>query len=142
MSMPGFAVFLLLVTSAAETGTVVPEALLGHWVVADSQASPLPESCRRLSLDFSADGTVAGSSGPELFAYKGKSVYRTAGSGYEIHQYDLKFNDKPNCQGKSSDYVSSHFIPDIYVEVNGDRLRFYFWTSSDKLYLDYLRQRD
>ena len=80
---------------------------------------------------------VVGGSDDE-YRYMATIDARATEHGYAISQTLTGHTFRPNCQGLSAEHVSSRFKPDIYVEVRGDTLRFYFWERGD-MYLDYHR---
>lgn len=89
-------------------------------------------------LEFTHDGNLHNGGGVGQYVYSAKIDTRATEHGYSIDQKLTSHNDLPNCQGLSADYVSARFKPDIYVEVQGDNLRFFFWERGD-MYLDYHR---
>jgi len=62
-----------------------------------------------------------------------------AGEGFVLRQYSFTDNGHPNCQGVSADYVKSHYLRDIDVDLVGDRLRVYIPKRSSNRYADFVR---
>ena len=61
--------------------------------------------------------------------------------GFVVHQDFLEHNSKPNCQGKSPEYMLSRFVHDIYFERNDAFLRQYIWTKETGRFIEFVRTR-
>ena len=134
------AVWLMaLVMLPATASDLVPSELIGQWLVDPTQQIEFPKECRPMQIIITPDGKFRDSGGPGHYSYSSKIEVRASTRGYFIDQSRLSHNNLPNCQGLSADYVSSHFKPDIYVELEGDRLRYFFWEPESSTFLDYHR---
>jgi hypothetical protein len=116
----------------------VPTELVGRWKRSAIRAMSLPEACNEDWLEFGADGTLRSAGAEGQYAYIASIDTRATEHGYAIDQTLTGHSNRPNCQGLSAEYVSTHFKPDIYVEVDGDVLRFFFWERGDP-YVEYRR---
>ena len=116
----------------------VPTELVGRWVVNADQSVSFPAACREMWLEFGADGILRNGGSEDQYMYLASIDTHATEHGYDVDQKLTGHNNLPNCQGLSAEHVSTRFKPDIYVEVRGDELRFFFWERGD-MYLDYHR---
>jgi hypothetical protein len=85
-----------------------------------------------------SDGKLVALNGELRFVTK-ISVKRR-NDGFIVHQDFLEHNSKPNCQGKSPEYILSRFVHDIYFERNGAFLRQYIWTKETGRFIEFVRR--
>ena len=100
---------ILAVSSYAAGADAVPADLAGSWTLRETSVEKLPPECRNSRLVFSSDGKLTA------------------------------LNGKPNCQGKSPEYMLSRFVQDIYFERNGAFLRQYIWTKETGRFIEFVR---
>jgi hypothetical protein len=106
----------------------VAAKLVGSWVLTKESAAKLPSECHNLRLEFTPDMKLIAVSGDLRFVTKISIKLRD--SGFAMHQEIVEHNNKQNCQGKSADYIVSHFGHNTYWEWNDGLLRQY--TSANK----------
>lgn len=123
----------------ANASDLVPVDLIGQWQIADSGGVSLPDACKFGRIEITRDGKFRDSGAPGSYAYSATIRVHSDGNGYFVYQTLTSHNGLPNCQGLPATYVSSHFKSDIYLEVNGDRLRYFFWEPGAAMFLDYRR---
>jgi len=130
-------VFAILVfSSCANARDPVPAELAGSWTLSEGSAGKLPSECRNLRMEFTSDGNLITVSGELRFITK-ISIKRRNG-GFVVHQDVVEHNGKPNCQGRSADYIVSRFVHDIYFERDGTLLRQYIWTKESGRFVESL----
>lgn len=91
----------------------------------------LPAECYKIRLEFTPDGNLIGFSGEQRFTTK-VSITRRDGMFVVHTDKIIGHNDKPNCQGRSAEYVATHFVDNLYAEYferGGGVLRIYIWTK-------------
>ena len=64
---------------------------------------------------------------------------RISGTGFVLEQFAISSNGLPNCQGIPADYVMSHWVKDIDVDIVDGRLRVYFPDRTYDSYTDFVR---
>ena len=128
---------ILALSSYANAGDAVPADLVGSWTLRETSAGKLPAECRNSRLMFTSDGKLIALNGELRFVTK-ISVKRR-NEGFVVHQDFLEHNSKPNCQGKSPEYMLSRFVQDIYFERNGAFLRQYIWTKETGRFIEFVR---
>jgi len=89
-------------------------------------------------MEFTADGNLIGISG-ELRTVAKVSIEKD-GEGFIVSVENLiDYTDKPNCQGKSLDFVKANAVQRMYVKSDGAVLRMYFGATADRPFLEYVR---
>jgi hypothetical protein len=96
----------------------------------------LPTECRKAIYEITAT-TIEGRSGQLVV----RAAYRARreGNGFALEQYAISNNGLPNCQGIPADYVMSHWIKELDVDVIDGRLRLYFPDRTHDRYTDFVR---
>ena len=130
---------ILALASYAHAGDPVPADFVGSWTLSEQSSTKLASECRKLRMVFTPDGNLITFSGELRFVTK-ISVKRR-NEGFIVHQDFLEHNGKPNCQGKSPDYILSRFVHDIYFERSGALLRQYIWTKETGRFVEFVRTR-
>ncbi len=136
-------VALFALASSACAGNAVPKELLGSWIFRESSGMDLPAECHKIRLEFTPDGNLIGFSGEQRFTTK-VSIARRDGMFIVHTDKIIEHNDKPNCQGRSAEYVASHFVDDMYFEYfdrDGAVLRIYIWTKESGRLSEFVRAR-
>ena len=128
---------ILALASYAAGADGVPADLAGSWTLREASAGKLPSECRNSRLVFTSDGKLVALNGELRFVTK-ISVKRRD-KGFIVHQDFLEHNNRPNCQGKSPEYMLSRFVQDIYFERNGAFLRQYIWTKETGRFVEFVR---
>ena len=117
----------------------MPAALVGSWTLSEGSMGKLPSECRNSRLVFTSDGKLIALNGELRFVTKVSVKQRN--EGFIVHQDFVEHNGKPNCQGKSPEYMLSRFVQEIYFERNGALLRQYIWTKETKRFIEFVRTR-
>ena len=130
---------VLALASYAHAGDPVPAEFVGSWTLSEQSVAKLASDCRKLRIVFTADGTLVSFSGELRFVSKISA--KRQNEGFIVHHDFLEHNGKPNCQGKSPEYILSRFVQDIYFERNGALLRQYIWTKETGRFVDFVRTR-
>lgn len=128
---------ILALSSYANGADAVPVDLAGSWTLRETSEGKLPPECRDSRLVFTSDGKLIALNGALRFVTR-ISVKRR-NEGFIVHQEFLEHNSKPNCQGKSPEYMLSRFVQDIYFERNGAFLRQYIWTKETGRFIEFVR---
>jgi hypothetical protein len=92
-----------------------------------------------LRMVFTSEGNLIAFSGNLRFVTK--IFFKRRNERYIVHQEFVEHNGKPNCQGKSPEYILSRFVHDIYFERNGAFLRQYIWTKETGRFVEFVRTR-
>lgn len=129
----------LFLSSCFDSRAIVPEELLGVWVLSEASARNFPSECRRLQLEFTSNGRLISKSGDLIFVTK-VSILRRNG-GFVVRQEIVEHNDKPNCQGKSAHYVQSNFVYELYFERDDAVLRQYLRTKKSGRFVEFVRAK-
>ena len=129
----------LALLSYAHGADPVPAELAGSWTLSEGSVGKLPSECRNSPLVFMSDGKLVALNGELRFVTKISVKKRK--DGFIVHQDFLEHNSKPNCQGKSPEYILSRFVHDIYFERNGAFLRQYIWTKETGRFIEFVRTR-
>jgi hypothetical protein len=115
-------VFLVLGAFVAPAHAGEP-ALKGRWVLTSEAQAGFAQSCRGMTLEFTADNRIVRTTG-EL-KYTSTVVTTLEGSGWLLTEELESQNGKPGCGGKSAEEIVSHLRHEAYVEVRGSVLRYY-----------------
>ena len=122
--------------SAAQT------AIFGHWRLVGASVN-VPVDCRHSMLHITPDGYLAEQSQSpdgELFSFRAKAKIRQEGSRYLVTLGAPQHNGKPDCLGNSANKIETNFLPQMHLQVSGNRLYHYLGPNSEQGYLRYVRQ--
>jgi hypothetical protein len=127
----------LVLSSYAHGADPVPAELAGSWTLSEQSAGKLPSGCRNSRLVFTSDGKLISFNGDLRFVTKISIKKRN--EGFDTHQHIVEHNGRPNCQGRSADYIVAHFVQDVYFERAGTLLRQYIWTKESGRFVEWVR---
>ena len=119
-----------------------PAAIFGHWRLVGASVN-VPVDCRHSVLHITPDGYLAEQSQSpdgELFSFRAKAKIRQEGSRYFVTLGTPHHNGKPDCLGNSADTIEANFLPQMHLQVSGNRLYHYLGANSEQGYLRYIRQ--
>lgn len=135
---------ILLVASLAFTAAgcsdsskaVDTAGVQGKWKILEMQGFPQSEECQNISFEIDATTIVT---------YSGNLIVRSSfhatktDRGMRLEIFDTTNNGARNCQGIPADYVMSHLVDHMDLEMIGGRMRMYFPDSNSGSYADFVR---
>lgn len=136
-----FAILLVSLLAFAASGcskssSVDTSGIQGKWKILEMQGFPQSDSCRNIA--FEIDATT-------IMTYSGnlvvKSSYRVKKTerGMRLEIFDTTNNGARNCQGIPAEYVMSHLVDHMDLEMIDGRMRMYFPDSASGNYADFVR---
>jgi TonB family protein len=114
------AAFLLLAGGGLATAASLPAEVLGTWGLSEAAADLVAPNCRSMTYRFDAT-TVTQTSGEMLL--KASYVIEGGGAPLSLRRVITEYNARPNCIGTLLPLAVGQQLPDMRIEIQGDRLR-------------------
>ncbi len=118
--MKNLAAIALCLVAHHGTQAALPAELLGTWTLSEAAAELLAPNCRSLTYRFEPEFLTV-TSGEMVLATR--TDVDAGAAPLSLRQVVTAFNLRPNCVGTLMPYALGQRIPDLRVEVQGDRLR-------------------
>lgn len=132
---------VVLLAIAAASCSRSPEgvdtsSIHGRWEIVVVQGFPAAEDCRKIALEIDAT-TIVTYSGNLVV----KASYRAGKTehGWRMDLFDISNNGARNCQGIPADYVMSHLVNHMDLDMIDGRMRVYFPDRESGSYTDFVR---
>lgn len=111
---------LLLAAHALSQAASLPAEVLGTWGLSEAAADLVAPNCRSLTYRFDAT-TVTETHGEMVL----KTKYEIEGEGppLSLRLVVTEYNARPNCIGTLLPFAVGQQIPNLRIELRGDRLR-------------------
>ena len=111
---------LLITAHALVQAAPLPAEVLGTWVLSEAAAELVAPNCRSLSYRFDA-ATVTETHGEMVLSTKYE--VESEGPPLSLRQVVSGYNARPNCIGTLMPFAVGQQIPNLRIELRGDRLR-------------------
>lgn len=130
---------VLFLMSILLPGYADEDRILGKWVLVHSTFA-IPESCRGLWYEFTAEGKLL--SGDGSLSEVKKYQVKPFNHGMHIKTTYVSNNGQPNCQGLASSDVKENTLNIIYAEFGneGGELKLFFGDDSNSEYITLRKQ--
>jgi len=108
----------------------------GKWEIIDIQFQGAPSDCRKATLEIDSTSIVTYTGN---LVIKASYHARKTEKGFQLELFDLSNNGARNCQGIPADYVMSHLVKQMEMEMVDGHLRAYFPDPTRKSFADFAR---
>ena len=120
-------VFLLVSFPVASEEKIEPSGfhnkLYGTWIAETVSGRAVTGACKKTFVTYKSDGKLESQSGENISYQSYEAIPKT--DKWVIRAKVISSNNKPNCQGYSMKQMDTHDVPDLIVNIEGDRMLWY-----------------